>query len=77
MQHAFFDYLLLCEPFATQMLDGQENALEVSSSHVMNSPIKPRNSPSKQQTLDPFLKRCKRSLYDDTEEHPMPKVPKN
>lgn len=60
-----------------QMLDGQENALEVSSSHVMNSPIKPRNSPSKQQTLDPFLKRCKRSLYDDTEEHPMPKVPKN
>lgn len=60
-----------------QMLDGQENALEVSSSHVMNSPIKPRNSPSKQQTLDPFLKRCKRSLYDDTEEHPTPKVPRN
>ncbi|KAF2559314.1 hypothetical protein F2Q68_00015462 [Brassica cretica] len=60
-----------------QVLDGQENALEVSSSHVMNSPLKPRNSPSKQQTLDPFLKRCKRSLYDDTEEHPTPKVPRN
>ncbi|KAH0879436.1 hypothetical protein HID58_066830, partial [Brassica napus] len=60
-----------------QMLDGQENALEVSSSHVMNSPLKPRNSPSKQQTLDPFLKRCKRSLYDDTEERPTPKVPRN
>ncbi|CAH2036084.1 unnamed protein product [Thlaspi arvense] len=66
-----------CELSATQMLDGQENALEVSSSHVMSSPTKPRNSPSKQQTLHPFLKRCNR-LDDDAEEHPSrPKVPRN
>jgi SWI/SNF-related matrix-associated actin-dependent regulator 1 of chromatin subfamily A len=59
-----------------QMLDGQENALDVASSHMMSSPTKPRNSPTKQQTLEPFLKRCKR-LDDDTEEHqPMPKVPR-
>ncbi|EOA37840.1 hypothetical protein CARUB_v10011429mg [Capsella rubella] len=60
-----------------QMLDGEENALEVSSSHTMNSPTKPRNSPTKQQTLEPFLKRCKR-LDEDTEEHqPRPKVPRH
>ncbi|CAA7048141.1 unnamed protein product [Microthlaspi erraticum] len=60
-----------------QMLDGQENALEVSSSHVMKSPTKPGNSPAKQKTLDSFLKRCNR-LDDDTEEHhPRSKIPRN
>ncbi|ESQ30730.1 hypothetical protein EUTSA_v10011287mg [Eutrema salsugineum] len=59
-----------------QMLDGQENALEVSSSHLISSPTKPRNSPSKQPTLDSFLKRCNRSDDDAEELHSRPKVPR-
>lgn len=42
------------------MLDGQENALHVSTSQTFSSPVKQKavDSPRKQKTLDSFLKRC-------------------
>uniref|UniRef100_A0A0D9X1X8 Helicase C-terminal domain-containing protein n=1 Tax=Leersia perrieri TaxID=77586 RepID=A0A0D9X1X8_9ORYZ len=48
-----------------QMLDGQEKTLDVSQSET-------RPSPSKQKTLDSYLKRCSNS----TEAHPKPKNPR-
>ncbi|KAL5782812.1 hypothetical protein ACOSP7_007841 [Xanthoceras sorbifolium] len=49
-----------------QMLDGHENALEVSSSQLKHS--QPKSSPAKQKTLDSFLKRCDDA--DDSENQP-------
>ncbi|KAI9196173.1 hypothetical protein LWI28_021634 [Acer negundo] len=47
-----------------QMLDGHENALEVSSSQLKHS--QPKSSPAKQKTLDSFVvKRCNNA--DDSE----------
>ncbi|KAL2978097.1 hypothetical protein AAZX31_13G100600 [Glycine max] len=51
-----------------QMLDGHENALEVSASL-------PVNSPSKQKTLDQFVRRCDNT--DGLEYEPNPKRPRN
>ncbi|TKY54337.1 SWI/SNF-related matrix-associated actin-dependent regulator of chromatin subfamily A protein 1 [Spatholobus suberectus] len=51
-----------------QMLDGHENALEVSASM-------PANSPSKQKTLDQFVRRC--DNMDRLEHEPNPKRPRN
>lgn len=57
-----------------QMLDGQENALEVSTSHTSKSPVKQKTvgSPMKQTTMDSFLKRC--HVSSDTQ--PKAKNPK-
>ncbi|KAF9600180.1 hypothetical protein IFM89_005004 [Coptis chinensis] len=41
-----------------QMLDGHENALEVSVSQL-------KSSPAKQRTLDSFMKRCQSSTNDE------------
>ncbi|TXG71515.1 hypothetical protein EZV62_000094 [Acer yangbiense] len=50
-----------------QMLDGHENALEVSSSQLKHS--QPKSSPAKQKTLDSFVvKRCNNA--DDSEHQP-------
>ncbi|KAJ4721866.1 SWI/SNF-related matrix-associated actin-dependent regulator of chromatin subfamily A-like protein 1 [Melia azedarach] len=51
-----------------QMLDGHENALEVSSSEL-------RSSPAKQKTLDSFLKRCNNG--NDSEHQPKLKYQKH
>lgn len=51
-----------------QMLDGHENALEVSASL-------PVNSPSKQKTLDQFVRRCDNT--DGLEYEPNPKRPRS
>ncbi|XP_039053756.1 SWI/SNF-related matrix-associated actin-dependent regulator of chromatin subfamily A-like protein 1 [Hibiscus syriacus] len=65
-----------------QMLDGQENALEVSSSQEVKSPMKKKTldpvqqgSPGKQKTLDSFLmKRC--NDMDDPEDQSKLKYPR-
>ncbi|XP_025013112.1 SWI/SNF-related matrix-associated actin-dependent regulator of chromatin subfamily A-like protein 1 isoform X1 [Ricinus communis] len=51
-----------------QMLDGHENALEVSASQQ-------RSSPAKQKTLDSFLKRC--SNMDELEQQTKLKCPRH
>lgn len=51
-----------------QMLDGHENTLEVSVSQ-------PRSSPSKQRTIDSFMKRC--NNVDNPEHQPNLKHPRN
>ncbi|KAI4338598.1 hypothetical protein MLD38_023636 [Melastoma candidum] len=51
-----------------QVLDGRENALEVSSSQVSIP------SPAKQKTIDSYLKRCSRE--DDTEHQQELKFPR-
>ncbi|KAK7388093.1 hypothetical protein VNO78_22898 [Psophocarpus tetragonolobus] len=74
-----------------QMLDGHENALEVSASMPLNSPSKQKtldqfvrrsdnmnglvNSPSKQKTLDQFVRRC--DNVDRLENEPNPKRSRN
>ncbi|XP_016647255.1 PREDICTED: SWI/SNF-related matrix-associated actin-dependent regulator of chromatin subfamily A-like protein 1 isoform X2 [Prunus mume] len=45
-----------------QMLDGQENTLQVSTSQP------PRSSPAKQKTLDSYMKRC--NSQEDSENQP-------
>ncbi|KAK3017222.1 hypothetical protein RJ639_007140 [Escallonia herrerae] len=49
-----------------QMLDGHEDSLEVSQ---------PRNSPSKQRTLDSFMKRC--NNINHSEDEPKLKYPRS
>ncbi|RDY14160.1 SWI/SNF-related matrix-associated actin-dependent regulator of chromatin subfamily A-like protein 1, partial [Mucuna pruriens] len=56
-----------------QMLDGHENALEVSAKAPASS--LPASSPSKQKTLDQFVRRC--SNMDRLEHEPNPKRPRN
>lgn len=74
-----------------QMLDGHENALEVSASLPVNSPSKQKtidqyvrksdnmgslvSSPSKQKTLDQFVRRCDNT--DRLEYEPNPKRPRS
>uniref|UniRef100_M1A0E0 Chromatin remodeling complex subunit n=1 Tax=Solanum tuberosum TaxID=4113 RepID=M1A0E0_SOLTU len=45
-----------------QMLDGQEKSLEVSTNQS-------HSSPSKQKTLDSFIKRCNNSPQDPSKKH--------
>lgn len=55
-----------------QMLDGHENALQVSAKASASLPA---NSPSKQKTLDQFVRRC--DNMDMLEHEPNPKRPRN
>ncbi|KAL2338865.1 hypothetical protein Fmac_013311 [Flemingia macrophylla] len=55
-----------------QMLDGHENALEVSAKASASLPA---SSPSKQKTLDQFVRRC--DNMDMLEHEPNPKRPRN
>ncbi|XP_010909322.1 uncharacterized protein [Elaeis guineensis] len=57
-----------------QMLDGQEDALRVSTSQTSNSLVKQKtvDSPRKQKTIDSFLKRC----HVTTDSQPKTKNPK-
>ncbi|XP_052190189.1 uncharacterized protein LOC127799931 isoform X4 [Diospyros lotus] len=60
-----------------QMLDGQENSLEVSTSQPKSSPAKqktPKSSPAKQKTLDSFIKRC--NTTSNHEDQPNLKYPR-
>ncbi|KAL6990198.1 DNA helicase, partial [Sarracenia purpurea var. burkii] len=50
-----------------QVLDGHENALEVSVTQ-------PKSSPAKQRTLDSFMKRC--NNMTDCDHEPKPKYPR-
>ncbi|CAB4293023.1 unnamed protein product [Prunus armeniaca] len=52
-----------------QMLDGQENTLQVSTSQP------PRSSPAKQKTLDSYMKRC--NSQEDSENQPKFKNPRH
>ncbi|KAL1334369.1 hypothetical protein AAHE18_11G171900 [Arachis hypogaea] len=60
-----------------QMLDGHENTLAVSNNQPLSSPAKHttvEHSPSKQRTLDQFVRRC--DNVDRSEHQPDPKRPR-
>ncbi|XP_052107811.1 uncharacterized protein LOC107471641 [Arachis duranensis] len=60
-----------------QMLDGHENTLAVSNNQPLSSPSKHttiEHSPSKQRTLDQFVRRC--DNVDRSEHQPDPKRPR-
>ncbi|MED6214110.1 hypothetical protein PIB30_099830, partial [Stylosanthes scabra] len=60
-----------------QMLDGHENTLAVSNNRPLSSPAKHNtieHNPSKQKTLDQFVRRCDK--VDRSEHQPDPKRPR-